>query len=237
MRSDDEEFLKEIKQTFEVPVESNEELFLKAFTHRSFANENNLDLDNERLEFLGDTVLDLLVAEHLFTTYPDHREGRLSKIKSAVVRADSLSRMARDLGIPDFIRLSKGESQVQRGRDKVLADSLEAFIGAIYQSSGLDAVRDYIIPYVEDEVERYFKEGGSNYKGQLLEFAQDRGLPNPIYRVMTVEGPEHDPVHRIQVEIAGTVYGTGEGSTKKEAEQNAAQEALDAVLPGIDGEE
>ncbi len=229
MRPSDQKFLETLRDTLSVPVEGNEFWFLKAFTHRSYANEKELDYDNERLEFLGDTVLDLCVAEYLFQEYPEDREGRLSKIKSAVVRADALSRMARELDLPDFIRLSKGESQVKRGRDKVVADTFEAFVGAIYMSSGKKKVREFILPYVRRETERYLEEGGRNYKGQLLEFTQERDLPNPVYEVDDVMGPEHDPVHRMIAKVGGTIYGSGEGSTKKSAEQDAAQEALNSI--------
>lgn len=229
MMPSDREFLEKLSGMLDVPVEGNETWFLKAFTHRSYANEKELGYDNERLEFLGDTVLDLCVAEYLFQEYPDEREGRLSKIKSAVVRADALSRMARQLDLHEFIRLSKGESQVKRGRDKVVADTFEAFVGALYMSSGLDRVRGFILPYVREETERYLKEGGRNYKGQLLEFTQERDLPNPVYEVDEVLGPEHDPVHRVVARVGDTIYGSGEGSTKKSAEQDAAQEALDTI--------
>jgi ribonuclease-3 len=228
-RDDKEEFLDRLSESLNVSTDDNEHWFLKAFTHRSYANEQDLDYDNERLEFLGDTVLDLCVAEYLFNEYPNEREGRLSKIKSAVVEASSLSRMAEDLGIPEFIRLSKGESQVDRGRDKVVADTFEAFIGAMYLSSGLDPLHEYLEPLIEVETERYLEEGGRNYKGQLLEYAQERGLSTPVYEVDSVEGPEHNPVHFVVVEIDGETYGSGKGSTKKEAEQSAAQEALEQI--------
>lgn len=229
MRPADEEFLDNLRSVLDVSIEGNEGWFLKAFTHRSYANETSLDYDNERLEFLGDTVLDLCVAEYLFEEFPEDREGRLSKIKSAVVRADSLSRMARKLDLAELIRLSKGESKVERGRDKVIADTFEAFVGALYMSSGLGEVREFLLPYVREQTRRYLEEGGRNYKGQLLEFAQERNLPNPVYRVETVKGPEHDPVHCVVVTIDDTTYGRGEGSTKKEAEQQAAQEALGTI--------
>jgi ribonuclease-3 len=234
MRPADEEFLDNLRSVLDVSIKGNEEWFLKAFTHRSYANETSLDYDNERLEFLGDTALDLCVAEYLFREFPDDREGRLSKIKSAVVRADSLSRMARKLDLAELIRLSKGESKVERGRDKVIADTFEAFVGALYMSSGLEEVRQFLLPYVREETRRYLEEGGRNYKGQLLEFTQERNLPNPVYRVETVNGPEHDPIHCVIVSIDDTDYGRGQGSTKKEAEQQAAQEALGAVRDEFD---
>ncbi len=229
MPLEEEEFLEQLSQSLDLPIEANESQYLKAFTHRSYANEAGLDYDNERLEFLGDTVLDLFVAEYLFRKYPGEREGQLSKIKSAVVRTGSLSDMAKELGLSEFIRLSKGESKVDRGRDKVIADTFEAFIGALYISSGFKAVKDLLLPYVRDEVEGYLEEGGRNYKGQLLEYAQERNLAPPSYEVDFVEGPEHDPVHSVTVSVAGDVLGQGRGSTKQKAEQNAAKEALESL--------
>jgi ribonuclease-3 len=229
MPSNDEKFIERLSESLDVQIEGNEPAFLKAFTHRSYANEADLQYDNERLEFLGDTVLDLCVAEFLFKEFPDKREGRLSKIKSAVVRTGSLSRMAKTIGLSKFIRLSKGESKVERGRDKVIADTFEAFIGALYRSSGLSSVKEFLLPLVRNEVDRYLEEGGRNFKGQLLEYAQERGMANPIYKVDSVEGPEHNPTHTITVSIGNEVYGTGQGSTKKEAEQHAAQEALQTL--------
>jgi ribonuclease-3 len=229
MPSNDDKFIERLSESLDVRIEGNETAFLKAFTHRSYANEADLQYDNERLEFLGDTVLDLCVAEFLFKEFPDEKEGRLSKIKSAVVRTGSLSRMAETLNLSEFIRLSKGESKVERGRDKVIADTFEAFIGALYRSSGLSSVREFLLPLVRKEVDRYFEEGGRNFKGQLLEYAQERGMANPIYKVDSVDGPEHDPTHTIAVSIGDKVYGTGQGSTKKEAEQHAAKEALQSL--------
>lgn len=229
MAESDDSFVETIRDRYDVPVEGNEKWFLRAFTHRSYANEENLDYDNERLEFLGDTVLDLIVAEHLIRTYPDEREGRLSKIKSAVVRTGTLSRIAQRIGLDESIRLSKGEAQVQRGRNKVVADILEAFIGALYTSTNLETTRDYILPYIKDEIQRYIEEGNKNFKGQLLEFTQDRGLSNPVYQLDEVKGPEHNPVHCVDVRIGNETYGSGTGSTKKDAEQDAAEEALRTI--------
>lgn len=229
MTQSERAFLDSLREQYDVPIEGNEKWFLRAFTHRSYANEEGLDYDNERLEFLGDTVLDLIVAEYLLETYPEEREGRLSKIKSAVVRTGTLARIAERIGLDESIRLSKGESQVDRGRNKVVADILEAFVGALYTSTELETTRNYILPYIIDEIDRYIEQGNQNYKGQLLEFTQERSLPNPNYRLDEVRGPEHDPIHCVEVTIDNTVYGSGEGSTKKDAEQDAAQEALETI--------
>ncbi|MFB6346449.1 MAG: ribonuclease III [bacterium] len=229
MEDYDQSFVETLRNRYDVPIEGNEEWFLKAFTHRSYANEEQLNYDNERLEFLGDTVLDLIVAEYLLKEYPDEREGRLSKIKSAVVRTGTLSKIAKQIGLDKSIRLSKGEAQVKRGRSKVIADVLEAFIGALYTSTDLVTTRDFILPYITDEIERYLEQGNRNFKGQLLEFTQERGLPNPVYTLENVKGPEHDPEHCVTVEIKGTAYGSGTGSTKKDAEQDAAEEALESL--------
>ncbi|MFB6355999.1 MAG: ribonuclease III [bacterium] len=160
-----EDILDDLKQQFDLAVRNNRKWFLRAMTHRSFANERELEYDNERLEFLGDAVLDLIICEYLFQEFPSAEEGKLSEIKSAVVNTRTLTRVARELELNDFLRLSKGEQRAERGRDKVVADSLEAFIGAIYVSSGLERTRSFILPYFEEEIDRYLEEGTRNYKG------------------------------------------------------------------------
>lgn len=225
----DRKLLESLKENFEFSIDDHDEIFIRSMTHRSFANERELDYDNERLEFLGDAVIDLIVCEYLFMEYGDRLEGELSEIKSAVVNTASLTRIARKLDLGNYLRLSKGEERVQRGRDKVIADTLEAFVGAIFVSWNLDRTKDFILPYFEDEIERFLEEGTRNYKGKLLEWTQDRGLDQPHYTVDNVEGPQHMPNHTVSVYVDGEHHGTGEGRTKKDAEQEAAREALEQL--------
>lgn len=221
------ELIESLRDDFEFDFDEHGDLFIRSMTHRSYANERNLDFDNERLEFLGDAVIDLIVCEYLFGEYADRLEGELSEIKSAVVNTASLTRIARQLDLADHLRLSKGEERVQRGRDKVIADTLEAFVGAIFVSRDLERTRDFILPYFIEEVERFLEEGSRNYKGQLLEWTQDRDIDQPEYRVDKVEGPQHMPNHTVSVYVDGEHQGTGEGRTKKDAQQEAAREALE----------
>lgn len=212
---------------FEVPEDSP--WFLRAMTHRSFANEQELEYDNERLEFLGDAVIDLIVCEHLFHEYADRLEGELSEIKSAVVDTASLTEIARTLGLQDFLRLSKGEQRMKRGRDKVIADTFEAFVGAMFVTFDLKKTRDYILPIFEKKIIEFIEHGTKNHKGKLLEWTQEYSYSQPEYRVDKVEGPQHRPQHMVTVLVEGKEYGSGIGRTKKDAEQEAAREALDVL--------
>ncbi len=226
MAISDEKLLRELDEQFGFPIEANSHLFLEAFTHSSFKNENNLDYDNERLEFLGDAILEHLVAEYLFKQFPEAREGRLSKIKSSVVNTVSLSRIAEKLNFGRLLRLGQGEEKASRGLEKEQADVVEAFTAAVYLATGLQQIREFIMPYLVKEVDRYLAEGSKNYKGRLLEAAQKVVGQHPTYRVESVSGPEHDPHYSVSTSIDGEVYGHGEGKNKKEAEQSAAREAL-----------
>lgn len=229
MTEQDQVQAEQIVSDFDVVDRRHADWFLRALTHRSYANEENVDYDNERLEFLGDAVLDLIVCEHLFREYSDFNEGRLSEIKSATVNTSTLTDIAETLQLNRYLRLSRGEAQSTRGRGKLLADSLEAFIGALYITSGLVKTRDFILPHIRQAIQSYLEKGTANYKGQLLEHAQQRSLEDPDYRVLRVEGPEHDPSHTVAVYIGEEQLGTGTGRTKKEAEQKAAREALESL--------
>jgi len=236
MRDQGKELLEKLKDHFEeftIPEQS--EWFLRAMTHRSYANEQDLSYDNERLEFLGDAVIDLVVCEHLFHEYDDRLEGDLSEIKSAVVDTGSLTEIARRLDLQEFLRLSKGEQRVSRGRDKVIADTFEAFVGAMFVSFGLEKTSEYILPIFQEKVEQFIEEGTRNYKGKLLEWTQEYGYSQPEYRVQEVKGPQHRPKHTVSVLIEGTNYGSGTGRTKKDAEQEAAREALMKLEDGNEG--
>lgn len=227
MRAQGEELLEKLKDHFEeFSIPEDSEWFLRAMTHRSYANEQDLSYDNERLEFLGDAVIDLVVCEHLFNEYEDRLEGELSEIKSAVVDTGSLTKIARRLDLQKFLRLSKGEERVARGRDKVIADTFEAFVGAMFLSFGLQTTSQYILPIFKEKIEQFIEEGTRNYKGKLLEWTQEYGYSQPEYRVEEVKGPQHRPKHMVSVLVEGEKYGSGTGRTKKEAEQEAAREAL-----------
>lgn len=229
MREEDRDLVDRFSEAFDLPVQENVRHFLAALTHRSYANERGLDYDNERLEFLGDAVLEMVVSEYLFRRFPEAPEGRLSKIKSAAVNTRALKRIASRLQLERYVRLSKGEARSSRGRAKVVADSLEALLGAVYLSAGGGTVREFLLPHLRREIDRYLEEGSRNYKGMLLEVVQELGRAHPDYVLEDVEGPQHDPVHVVTVRIGDEVYGRGRGGTKKEAEQAASEEALERL--------
>jgi len=205
-------------------------LLNQALMHRSYSYEADLDRheSNERMEFLGDAVLGLVVNEHLYATYAEREEGRLTKIKSLLVSEAVLSRTADELSLGDFVLLSDNERQSGGGgRASIIADALEAVIAAIYLDSGLPAARRFIqrhlLAGMDDllEVDEY-----KNYKSMIQEHAQRKMGARPRYRVVSVKGPEHQRVFFVELKLGGRAVGRGEGKNKKEAEQAAARSAL-----------
>ena len=214
-----------------------------ALTHRSFAFERGLDVTNERLEFLGDSVLGLVVTDMAYTTFPDLPEGQLAKLRAAVVNMSALADVARSLDLGSVILLGKGEEQ-SGGRDKasILADALEAVFGAVYLDLGLDVARDLIERLFRPRLDAYVRgEGERDYKTILQELASQRLRAMPEYRLED-RGPDHEKEFTATVFLAGEPLGTGTGRSKKEAEQQAAREAFARMSPDpvddpTDGEE
>lgn len=201
-----------------------------AVTHRSFAYENGGLPTNERLEFLGDAVLGLVVTESLYLRYPDVAEGYLAKMRAAIVNARALAEVARSLGLGEHLRLGRGE-EITGGRDKssILADTLEAVIGAVYLEHGLAIAEDVVHRLFDPLVDRAATLGaGLDWKTSLQELTAAQELGAPEYSVEE-SGPDHAKAFRAQVVIAGQVWGGGEGRSKKEAEQHAAEAAYHAV--------
>jgi ribonuclease-3 len=208
-----------------------------ALTHRSFAFENGLEVTNERLEFLGDSVLGLVVTDLAYRSYPALPEGQLAKLRAAVVNMQALADVARGLGIGELVLLGKGEEQ-SGGRDKasILADSLEAIFGAVYLDRGLNVARALIERLFGPRLEAYIRgEGDRDYKTILQELASQRLRALPSYEVQE-QGPDHEKEFTATVSVAGERLGTGAGRTKKEAEQRAAHEAYDRLRGRVDGE-
>jgi ribonuclease-3 len=202
------------------------ELRDQALTHRSFAFEQELAFNTERLEFLGDAVLGLVVTDLAYREFPDLSEGELAKLRAAIVNMGALAEVARDLGLGSVIRLGKGE-ELSGGRDKssILADALEAILGAVYLDLGLDAARRIIERLFRPRMVAYVRgEGERDYKTILQELAsQDlRALPEYL---IDERGPDHEKEFTATVFLAGRPYGSGTGRSKKEAEQQAAHEA------------
>jgi ribonuclease-3 len=197
-----------------------------ALTHRSFAFEQGTDITNERLEFLGDSVLGLVVTDMAYATFPDLPEGALAKLRAAIVNMSALADVARSLGLGDIVLLGKGEEQ-SGGRDKasILADALEAVFGAVYLDRGLDVSRELIERLFRPRMEAYVRgEGDRDYKTILQELASQELRAMPEYR-LEERGPDHQKEFTATVFLAGEALGSGVGRSKKEAEQQAAREA------------
>lgn len=207
----------------------NRDLLLLAFVHRSFVNEHRdlIDQHNERLEFLGDSVLGLAMADYLYRRLPSYQEGLLSQLRSRLVDAASCARYLQKLDLADFILLGKGE-RLSEGKTKssILADVFEALVGALYLDAGLGAVRSFIAAHFDAEIEDAIGSPSRNYKAELQDYSQKRFQKPPTYRVIEEAGPDHAKVFHVVVSIGERDLGKGAGSSKKEAEQNAAGDAL-----------
>ena len=226
------EKLKELEKLLGVFLE-NKSRYIQALTHRSYLESNELKrVSNERLEFLGDSVLSLVVAQFLFENFPEEDEGFLTKIRAKFVNRNSLSDAAEKLGIADFIFIGDNLSRTFVNNSKtVLADTLEALIGAIFLDCGIKECRKFIFkilikPNIKDD--DYLID--ENYKSQLLEHTQANKTPPPLYEVIKEEGPQHERVFTVRVSIATDEMGMGKGMSKKTAEQNAARIALKKII-------
>lgn len=197
--------------------------------HRSFLEELSAeDISNERMEFLGDSVLSLVVAEYLFETFPDEDEGFLTKTRAKLVNRFALSDAAETVGLEKFILINQNLSNsFSKASKTVLSDAFEAIIGAIYLDNDLNIARKFIHNVLIDPLIKdgeYLKD--ENYKSQLLEYAQANKLETPNYVVVKEEGPQHDRIFTIKVTVGKEISGMGTGKNKKSAEQNAAKRAL-----------
>ncbi len=207
---------------------ASEEVALAALTHKSYANEHKASgcQDNERLEFLGDAVIDLAVSDRLMSRFAQAQEGDLSRLRAAMVSEEGLAAIARNIGLGELLLLGRGENRTGgREKNSVLSDAFEAVIGAIYLSTGLNSVLEL--------VERLFASALQNaaidshdYKTLLQEKVQEKLKTCPVYRVVAEQGPDHAKTFSVEIQVDNQKLGRGEGRSKKEAEQAAAQEAL-----------
>ena len=221
--------LDELVAVLDVPVDAA--LLELAVTHRSYAYEQGGLPHNERLEFLGAAVLGIVVTDALYRTFPDVTEGQLAKLRAAVVNARALAEVARTLGLGQCLRLGRGE-ETTGGRDKssILADAMEAVIGAVYLSGGIDTARTLVLRLFTPLIEASAELGaGLDWKTSLQEAASEAGLGLPEY-VVADSGPDHEKEFAAQVVMGGEVLGTGIGRSKKVAEQSAAQEAYRTLV-------
>lgn len=208
------------------------QLLEQAFVHRSYINEHReYELDhNERLEFLGDAVLELVVTDYLFAKYPERSEGELTSFRAALVNTVTLSEVAESLKLNDYLLLSKGEARDNgRARQAILADTFEAIIGAIYLDQGYEAARDFIAQQLFGKTEEIVKKNlWQDPKSTFQEKAQENLSITPSYQVMKAVGPDHNKRFTIGLYLADELVAEGEGHSKQEAEQEAAQKGLAA---------
>jgi ribonuclease III len=215
----------------------NPRLFRLALTHRSVLHDWLLQAgidavlqSNERLEFLGDAVLGMAAGERLYHEYPEANEGTLTRSRAALVRAETLVKWARELRIPDGLYLGTGESITNSARDRMLAGAFEALVGAIYLDQGRDAADAFINRFLDRDMTAILaEEAMTNPKGRLQEVVQERRLDQPAYETIAEEGPDHAREFTVAVLVNGEQRGFGKGRTKREAQQEAAREALLAL--------
>lgn len=209
---------------------ANKNFLVLSFMHRSFINEyrgKGALQHNERLEFLGDSVLGLVVAEYLYHRLPDYPEGQLSQLRSRLVDANSCAQFLQKLQLSEYIVLGKGETLAEgRTKTSILADVFEALLGAIYLDGGLGVTKSFLLFHFEAAFEEAIGSPPRNYKAELQDFSQRQFQKQPFYQVMDATGPDHAKIFRVMVLVDEKEAGVGTGSTKKEAEQRAAFDAL-----------
>lgn len=209
----------------------NKALLRQAFVHRSYINENKgsaLD-HNERLEFLGDAVLELVITDYLYRTYPQRAEGDLTAYRSALVNANTLADVSTTIGINEYLLLSRGEAKdTGRARQYILADTFEAIIGAIYMDQGYEVAAKFIATHVFHLLEEVISKGSwIDAKSRFQEVAQDKVSITPLYKTLKEEGPDHNKIFTVGVFLGEEQAAEGKGTSKQEAEQDAARKALD----------
>lgn len=209
----------------------NRSLLALAFVHRSYINENrDIIHHNERLEFLGDSILGLLIAEYLYLRFPDYPEGELSSLRSRLVEASSCVTYIQKMDLGNYLLLGKGEKMNDgRGRESILADLFEAVIGAIYLDGGIEAAKKFLFNNFSPEIESTLATPLSNWKALLQDYCQKKYQQPPSYRVLEESGPDHNKKFIIAVMIADKEFGRGMGASKKEAQQSAAAQALETL--------
>ena len=223
MPEDIEKLKKKLGLTFQKPA-----LLKEALTHRSYAVENRLSYDNQRLEFLGDAVLEIVLTEYLYTVYPEADEGVMTKMRSALAQQEAIAKLARELELGKFMYIGRGEA-VSGGinRDSTLCDLFEAVLGACYLDGGMEFARNFILNLVKEKFPAPHRLlSGLNPKGTLQEYTQHKFGHAPVYTVLSVDGPEHNPVYTVTVEI-GSNKCSGQGGSRRQAEFAAAQALLD----------
>lgn len=220
-----EQFSRDIGLSFRNPG-----LLETALVHPSYCQEQEEVEHNQRLEFLGDAVLDFVVAEYLYNNYPDYAEGELTRIRASLVCEKGLYELARRIELGKYLILGRGEEKSGgRQRRSILADAVEAVLGAIYLDQGLEAARTFVLRHIAEEIEEAAHSDCQDYKSRLQEAVQAQYRDNVQYKVITEEGPPHDKRFNIGVFFHEQLLGSGIGRSKKEAEQKAAQQAVGSL--------
>ena len=204
-------------------------MLLQSLTHRSYTNEHYGASHNERLEFLGDAVLQFIVTQHLYTLYPDVSEGELSVYRSLLVKTDFLVSAAKTLHLPQYLRVSRGQKKdVNTVSSGLYADAVEALIGAVYLDGGLSSVQDFILKYVLVDIPGHLSQVPlRDAKTALQEYTQRKFDITPKYVVLSEQGPDHAKVFAVEVQVGDVATAESTGKSKRDAEQNAAQKLLD----------
>lgn len=224
MKTDIKELQEKLEYTF-----NDEQLLLRALSHSSYANENHsIGGSNERLEFLGDSVLGFITAENFFNNYTNFPEGELTKLRAAMVCEKSLAGFAREIELGKYLMLGKGE-MITGGRERpsIQADAFEAVIAAIYLDGGMDAARKFVLKYIDEAIKRH--QSVKDYKTMLQEVVQRNPGEIVEYVLVGETGPDHDKRFEVEVHLNSNVIGKGIGKSKKRAEQEAAREALELM--------
>lgn len=223
--------LAKLLDTLEIEVK-DEHLIQNAFVHRSYLNESrDFTQSNERLEYLGDAVLELATSHYLYTTYPDFQEGMLTNMRAALVRTESLGDTATSLGFAKILLMSKGEEATGgRSNRSILADTFEAFLGALYLDQGYPACVQILTKHLFPKAATVLKAATyKDNKSLLQEIAQARYKATPLYNLLSEAGPDHDKQFVMQVSIAGELYSEGSGKSKQSAQEDAAKNTLEMI--------
>lgn len=235
MEKHTEEYLNEHLKTIEDRLGvtfHDKDLLKRAFIHRSYVNESKDDSisHNERLEFLGDAVLELIVTDYLFKEFPEKTEGELSELRSRIIEGSACYTYVDKLDVQDFLLMGKGEmANVGRGRFAIIADLFEAIIGAVYLDGGISKARQYFHEHFLAEMRRLIKKPTHNWKAELQDYSQKKYKIPPEYRLTKEEGPDHLKTFCVDVFVNKEHLGNGFGNSKKEAEQMAAERAMKQI--------
>lgn len=223
-----------LKEDLQVKI-GDQELIQQAFNHTSYVNEkaHKGSLSNERLEFLGDAVLELVVSQYLYHTYPEQAEGHLTRMRAQLVREPSLAYLARQVSFDQYLKLGKGEAESGgRQRESILSDCFEAFLGAFYIDQGIEAVKSFLTPILLAPHQTILEITSQDYKTKFQELVQQKGSVQIEYRLLKQEGPPHSQVFTAGLFVENQLQAQGKGKSKKEAEMQAAREALNAYDNG-----